>query len=236
MRKVVYRAENRGYTKSDWLDSYHTFSFGGFYDPNRTNFGTLRVLNDDYVQPGRGFNLHPHGDIEIITVPLKGTLQHRDSQGNIENIKEGDIQVITAGNGIEHSEFNASDTDEVNFLQIWIDPQKKALEPQYDVMKFPFNRVNNDFLPIVVPNGDDSSLYINQNAWMTYGNYKKDETAVYELNEQENGVYIFVIEGEVNVDGDILKRRDGLGMEKLSDVPMVFEKESSFIIFEIPMV
>ena len=235
MRKVVYRAENRGKTNTEWLNSFHTFSFAGFYDPQRLNFGTLRVLNDDYVKPGRGFNLHPHGDMEILTIPLKGSLQHSDSQQNSEQIGVGDVQVITAGSGIEHSEFNASDSEEVNFLQIWIDPKEKNLDPQYDVMNFSFDKVENDFLPIVEPNSDDKSLYINQDSWVLYGKFEKDESVVYTINQPGNGVYVFIIDGEINVDGDILKNRDGLGLEETEDVPMVFEKDSKFIIFEVPM-
>ncbi|HET9053803.1 MAG TPA: pirin family protein, partial [Cyclobacteriaceae bacterium] len=192
MKTIIHKAETRGHANHGWLNSHHTFSFAGYYDPSRINFGALRVLNDDIVTGGRGFGQHPHDNMEIISIPLKGALEHGDNTGGHGIIKSGEVQIMSAGSGIAHSEKNASATETVNFLQIWVFPKVKNIQPRYDQKLFPAEERINKFQTVVSPEKDGKGLWINQDAWFSLGKMKAGFTTEYTLNKTSNGVYAFV--------------------------------------------
>lgn len=235
MKTVYHPADRRGHANHGWLDTYHSFSFADFYDPERIHFGMLRVLNDDSVAGGMGFGTHPHDNMEIISIPLKGALEHQDSMGNKHVISAGEVQVMSAGTGVMHSEKNKDHHETVNFLQIWILPRLKNIEPRYDQRKFDFSRVKNDFLPLISPDGENDTLHINQYAWFYYGALSQKEKLSYNLKKTGHGVYIFVLEGELKVDSQILHRRDGLGISEATQFDLTANTETTFIVMEIPM-
>lgn len=217
-----------------WLDSYHSFSFGNFYHPDLMGFGLLRVLNDDKVSPGAGFATHPHRNMEIISIPLSGALKHRDSTGKEAVIKEGDVQIMSAGSGLHHSEKNASSDRSVEFLQIWILPEAPDLAPGYDQQSFPAEDRMNKLQTVVDPEGKEG-VQINQKAWFYLGNYNRDAELNYKLRNAENGVYVFVLEGGVSINGEDLKRRDGLGAIGTSELDISISKDSELLLIEVPM-
>ena len=212
MTKIIHRAESRGKAEHGWLHSFHTFSFAGYHDPDRMGFGTLRVLNDDVVQAGQGFGTHPHDNMEIISIPLAGALRHKDSMGNVHVIRTGEVQVMSAGTGITHSEYNDSDDAPVNFLQIWILPKNRDISPRYEQSMFDVAGRQNRFQLVVSPDGRDQSLVINQDAYFSLAQIEQGETAQYSLQDEENGTYLFILEGHVEVAGEQLDKRDALGL------------------------
>lgn len=235
MKTIYHAADSRGYADHGWLKSHHTFSFANYYDPERVHFGTLRVLNDDQVEGGRGFGSHPHNDMEIISIPLEGDLEHRDNMGGGGVINKGDIQVITAGTGVTHSEFNANADRPVKFLQIWVLPRAKGLHPRYDQMRIGDFAKPNDFQQIVSPDSDDEGLWINQDAWFNLAVFDKGIAKEYKLNKSGNGVYIFIIKGKAKVGDQVLNRRDGLGVWDTESLTLEALEDSEVLLMEIPM-
>jgi len=233
---VIHRAESRGHAVHGWLDSHHTFSFASYYNPERLHFGVLRVLNDDIVQGGKGFDTHPHENMEIISIPLYGDLEHRDSIGNRSAIKEGDVQIMSAGTGVFHSEYNKNEKKPVNFLQIWIFPKEKNIAPRYDQKTFPKADRQNRFQTVVSADANDTSaVWINQDAWLSLGTFEKGTEASYKLHRNGNGIYLFVIEGSIAVNGDVLNRRDGCGIQDAQEITVKAEESSELLVIEVPM-
>ncbi|MGT3005223.1 pirin family protein [Pasteurella multocida] len=218
-----------------WLKSKHTFSFGHDYDPSRVNFGVLRVINDDFVEGGMGFGTHPHNNMEIISIPLSGDLAHKDSMGNGSIIRNGDIQVMSAGTGVTHSEMNPNADIPVKFLQIWVIPNKRNVEPRYQQITIADNAKPNDFQQILSPNPDDEGVWIHQDAWFSLAKFDKGISKNYSLNKAGNGVYAFVIKGQANVAGIDLNERDGLGVWDTNNLDIVASSDAEILLMEVPM-
>ena len=235
MKKVIHKAETRGHANHGWLDSYHTFSFANYHNLERMNFGVLRVLNDDTVSGGMGFGKHPHRDMEIISIPLEGTLKHEDSMGTKSIIERGDVQVMSAGTGVTHSEKNASQTETVKFLQIWIIPKKLGLEPRYGQINLSDGAKPNDFQQIVSPNKDDAGTWINQDAWLNLANFDKGTTKEYCIQKNTNGIYVFIIEGKAKINNQLLEKRDGLGISETQSFKVEAIENSQILLIEVPM-
>lgn len=236
MKKVFHEAETRGSSQLDWLLSRHSFSFADYYCPERIHFGALRVLNDDVVKAGMGFGSHSHKNMEIISIPLKGALRHKDNAGNAELINVNDVQVMTAGRGIIHSEYNASETEEVHFLQVWIIPEKEGLLPCYQQRTFSELTDNTELQLLVAPTlSQHNSLKINQNAYVYRAKVTCGNKLEYRRNGNANGVYVFILNGELTVDGEILRSRDGLGVNDVHLLEIIGILDSDFLIFEVPM-
>jgi redox-sensitive bicupin YhaK (pirin superfamily) len=208
MQTKIQRAEERGKADFGWLNSHHSFSFGQWYDPSKIHFGALRVLNDDIVTGGKGFGTHPHDNMEIVSIPLKGALAHKDSTGTDGIIRTGDVQIMSAGTGIRHSEYNASQDDDVNFLQVWIIPKKQNIQPRYEQKTFASDDRKNKWQVVVSPDKDAASVWINQDAVFSLAHI--DGTITYKNKFKENGVYLFALEGEVTVNNEVLKKRDAI--------------------------
>ena len=233
---MIHKADTRGHANHGWLDSHHTFSFAGYHDPSRVNFGVLRVLNDDNVKGGMGFGQHPHDNMEIISIPLKGSLEHGDNTGGHGIIKSGEVQIMSAGSGIAHSEKNASKTEAVNFLQIWVFPKEKNITPRYDQKEFKSSERINKLQTVISPEKENiSSLWINQDAWFHLGNLKKGFTIDYALKKNINGVYAFIIEGEVTINGQKLNKRDGLGVWETDKISISADTDTEVLLMEVPM-
>jgi quercetin 2,3-dioxygenase len=235
MKTVLHKANTRGHANHGWLDSYHTFSFSGYYDPARTHFGALRVLNDDVVAGGRGFGQHPHDNMEIISIPLRGSLEHGDNTGGHGIIKSGEVQIMSAGSGIAHSEKNASSTEDVNFLQVWVFPKEKNIQPRYDQKLFLAEERINKFQTVVAPEKNGDALWINQDAWFSLGKLSKGFSTEYAINKNTNGVYAFVIEGDVTINGQALNKRDGLGVWDVDKLSIVADSDAEVLLIEVPM-
>jgi redox-sensitive bicupin YhaK (pirin superfamily) len=236
MKTVLHRATTRGHKNHGWLDTHHTFSFAGYHDPERVHFGALRVLNDDIVIGGEGFGTHPHDNMEIISIPLYGALQHKDSMGNGSVIQSGEVQVMSAGTGITHSEFNGNPDKDVNFFQIWVFPNKENVTPRYGQQKFDFENVTNQLTQIVSPNPEDAGLWIHQDAWFNIGTFDKDYAFEYTLKDKNNGLYAMVIDGEFDVAGQNLSLRDGLGIWDTNTVTIKSLSENArILLIEVPM-
>lgn len=235
MKKVLHKAASRGHANHGWLDTNHTFSFAGYHNPERMHFGMLRVLNDDFVEGGMGFGTHPHENMEIVSIPLSGALEHKDSTGNTEVIYTNDVQIMSAGSGLMHSEYNHSETEKVNFLQIWVFPKERNIDPRYEQKTFrPEDRVNK-IQTVVSPNKNDEAIWINQDAYFSLGTLKKDNTFTYKVNQQGNGVYAFVIDGELELAGEHLSKRDGLGVSEVDEIDIAIHEDSEILFIEVPM-
>ena len=235
MNTVLHKAETRGHANHGWLDSHHTFSFATYYNPERMHFGVLRVLNDDVVSEGRGFGNHPHDNMEIISIPLEGDLEHKDSMGNTTVIKQGDVQVMSAGTGIFHSEYNKNPDKPVKFLQIWVFPNKKDVSPRYDQVTVKDLAKDNSFYQVLSPNPDDAGVWIHQDAWFHLGNFEAGIQEAYTLRKPGNGLYVFVIEGKVEVAGNVLGTRDGLGLWNTEGITLESIEASKVLLMEVPM-
>lgn len=234
-RLTLHKAGTRGHANHGWLNSYHTFSFAGYYDPSRIHFGALRVLNDDTVAAGMGFGTHPHDNMEIISIPTFGDLKHRDSMGNETVIKQGDIQVMSAGTGISHSEMNANRDKEVRFFQIWVFPNKQQVKPRYDQQHMDVSQMQNNLLQVLSPNADDAGVWIHQDAWFHMGLLDAGFSTSYQLKKSGNGVYAFVIDGDVTINGQALNRRDGLGIEETDTLSITADSNAQLLLMEVPM-
>lgn len=232
---VIHKADTRGHANHGWLDSYHTFSFGSYYDPERMHFGALRVLNDDRVDPGMGFGTHAHDNMEIISIPLEGDLEHKDSMGNVAVIKKGDIQVMSAGTGIQHSEYNRNTDKLTKFLQIWVFPNKKNVAPRYDQISIKEEDRHNKLQQILSPDREDKGVWIHQDAWFHLGKFDKDVSTEYKLKKKGNGVYVFVLSGELEINGNKLETRDGFGIWDTATLTIRANSKAEFLLMEVPM-
>ncbi|WP_423148802.1 pirin family protein [Rubrolithibacter danxiaensis] len=235
MKKILYPALQRGFQNHGWLKAAHSFSFANYYDPKKMHFGLLRVLNDDIVAPGRGFGAHGHDNMEIVTIPLKGSLAHKDSLGSEGVIRPGEIQIMSAGSGIQHSEFNASATEEVNLLQIWVFPKERNIKPRYDQKKFDEKSFQNTFFTVVSPVKDTEAMWINQDAYFSLGNFAEDSLQNYTLKNPGNGAFVFIIEGNALIDGERLSKRDAAGIYDTESFEINAERGAKILIIEIPM-
>jgi redox-sensitive bicupin YhaK (pirin superfamily) len=237
MKKIFeQKAAERGHANFGWLKSYHNFSFGQWYNPKYMHFGALRVLNDDVVAPGAGFGRHPHANFEIISIPLEGALEHRDSMGNKQIIRSGEIQVMSAGRGIEHSEMNASRAEEVKFLQIWLIPNKQNVAPRYDQQLINTEGLYNQWVQILSPSPEDGGVWIHQDAWFHIGEFTQPHTLNYAIKRQSNGLFIFVLEGEVEVAGQSLNKRDATGLIEFDELNFQIKKSGTrILLMDVPM-
>lgn len=233
---ILHKANTRGEANHGWLHSFHSFSFASYYNPERMNFGVLRVLNDDTVSGGMGFGTHPHDNMEIISIPLEGDLEHKDSMGNTTVIRNGDIQVMSAGTGIQHSEYNKNQNETVKFLQIWVFPNKRNVTPRYDQITLDKNDRHNKLQQILSPNSEDEGVWIHQDAWFHMGDFANGKTATYTIKKSGNGVYAFVLKGQFTINNTNLDRRDGLGLSGLDTIEIVATSDdASILLMEVPM-
>ncbi len=232
---ILHKANTRGNANHGWLNSRHTFSFANYYNPERMHFGALRVLNDDTVEAGMGFGTHPHDNMEIISIPLVGDLEHKDSMGNVSVIKHGDIQVMSAGTGIFHSEYNKNKDQPVKFLQIWVFPNKKNVTPRYDQITLNLDDRHNKLQQILSPNPDDDGVWIHQNAWFHLGKFDQGVTADYSIKSKGNGVYVFILSGEVIINNQPLSPRDGFGIWDVDKLSISADTEAEILLMEVPM-
>lgn len=235
MKTVLHKAQTRGHANHGWLDSHHTFSFANYYNPERVHFGVLRVLNDDRVAPGRGFGTHPHDNMEIISIPLEGDLEHKDSMGNVAVIRKGDVQVMSAGTGIFHSEYNKNPDKEVKFLQIWVFPNKKNVQPRYDQIALKTEETKNKLHQILSPNANDDGVWIHQDAWFHMGDLEKGCEETYKIRKAGNGVYAFIIDGNVTIEGQALSARDGFGVWDADSIAISADSDAKVLLMEVPM-
>lgn len=232
---VLHKAETRGHANHGWLNSMHTFSFANYYDPERMQFGALRVLNDDTVEAGMGFGKHPHDNMEIISIPLEGDLEHKDSMDNVSVIKYGDIQVMSAGTGIFHSEFNRNRDKRVKFLQIWVIPNKKNVTPRYDQITLNSADRHNKLQQILSPSPDDPGVWIYQNAWFHLAQFDKGVSADYTIKAKGNGVYAFILSGDVTINQQQLNTRDGYGIWDTDNISIHADTDAEFLLMDVPM-
>jgi len=235
MEKIIHKAETRGHANHGWLNSYHSFSFANYYDPERMNFGVLRVLNDDTVAGGKGFGTHPHANMEIISIPLSGDLEHKDSMGNTTIIKAGDVQVMSAGTGVQHSEFNKNTDSEVKFLQIWIIPNVQNTSPRYDQISLKEVRKNNEFYQILSPQAEDQGVWIHQDAWFHIGEFSEATLTNYTLRKKDNGLYAFILDGSGEIEDLKVSSRDGIGIKGAESIRFNMKKNSRVLLMEVPL-
>ncbi len=234
MKTSVYKADDRGHANHGWLESWHTFSFAQYYNPQRSHFGALRVLNDDYIAAGMGFGTHPHDNFEIVTIPLEGAVEHKDSMGNHGIIKRGDVQIMSAGSGIAHSEFNASKEELLKLFQIWVFPKERNIAPRYDQKTYPLEGRKNSWQVVVSPT-HEGAVWINQDAYFNLGHFDANSNVDYKMNTKGNGVFLMVVEGQAEVDGQVLNRRDAIGAWDVDSVTIKTSAETELLAIEIPM-
>jgi redox-sensitive bicupin YhaK (pirin superfamily) len=232
---VLHKADTRGKADHGWLKSYHTFSFANYYNPDRMHFGVLRVLNDDQVEAGMGFGTHPHDNMEIISIPLEGDLEHKDSMGTTAVIRNGDVQVMSAGTGITHSEYNKNADKQVKFLQIWVYPNKRNVTPRYDQITLKTADRHNRFQQILSPDPKDEGAWIHQDAWFSLAHFDADKKAEYQIKRKENGLYIFLLSGKIKVNGAELETRDGLGIWQTETVKFEILSAAEILLMDVPM-
>lgn len=235
MKSVLHKANERGHANHGWLNAYHSFSFASWYNPDKIQFGMLRVLNDDTIAAGMGFGTHPHDNMEIITIPLEGDLAHKDSMGNASTIKSGDIQVMSAGTGILHSEFNPNHDQHTKLFQIWLFPKYHNVTPRYQQITLDQAVQKNNFAQILSPNPEDAGVWIHQDAWFYLSDFDTDFSSTLNLKKVGNGFYIMNIEGEIEVNGQKLDKRDALGIWETNEIEVKATTASKFLIMEIPM-
>jgi len=235
MKKTFHAAKTRGNANHGWLNANHSFSFANYHNPERMNFGVLRVLNDDTIAAGMGFGTHPHENMEIITIPLEGDLEHKDSMGNIGVINEGEIQVMSAGTGIHHSEYNKNADQAVKVLQLWVFPKKQNVTPRYDQMSVRDLKKPNEFYQVLSPNSEDAGMWVHQDTWFHLGEFDVEKSLDYTIKKPGNGVYVFVIEGSFNVEGESLKKRDAIGIWDTETISFTAQSQSKVLLVEVPM-
>ena len=236
MNKIVHRSVDRGFSNLGWLESYHSFSFADYVDLDKMHFGPLRVLNDDRVDAGKGFSMHSHQNMEIISIPLSGGLEHQDNMGNRSIIQQGDVQVMSAGKGIFHSEYNKNQNREVQFLQIWVIPNKKDVVPRYDQISIIDLQIKNQLYQILSPIPEDDGTWIHQEAWFYLGEFDRDKKQTYEIKKTGNGVYVFVLEGEIKISGEKINQRDAIGIWNTSSIEISAETDSRLLVIDVPMI
>lgn len=235
MKTTFIEANSRGKTKIDWLNSFHTFSFGDYHDPARSHFGLLRVLNDDTVKPSKGFEPHSHQNMEIITIPISGSLFHQDHLGNRSTIQKGEVQIMSAGTGIMHSEHNPSSSEDVRFLQIWVYPKEKQIMPRYGQKLFDEKQRDNQLQCVVSPDERGGSLWINQDAFVYLSDLKNGKTVDFKLNDSKHGVLLMSMSGEIQINGQKLKSRDAIAIEDVEKISIQATSDAEFVLFEVPM-
>lgn len=235
MKIIEFRANERGYASHGWLEANHYFSFGGWYNPDKINFGALRVVNDDEIAPGKGFGTHPHDNMEIITIPLSGELEHKDSMGNGSVISSGEIQVMSAGTGIQHSEFNPSENMPVKLFQIWILPKYKNINPEYNQLKIEDHPEKNTVYYAVGPKGGEELLQINQDAWISFLDLDAGKETRYNLKSEENGVFVIQLNGNSEISEKEMEEKDALGIYETVHFDIKAKENSDFIFIEVPM-
>lgn len=232
---IIHKAATRGGANHGWLNAKHSFSFANYYNPERMNFGVLRVLNDDQIAPAMGFSTHPHDNMEIITIPLEGAVRHKDSMGNEGVIQRGEVQVMSAGTGIYHSEFNHNKDQDLKLLQIWLFPNKEGVTPRYDQISIPTD-IKNEFYQILSPSADDEGVWIHQNAWFNMANLDNGVAATYKIHAPAtNGVYAFIIKGDVSINGQALNERDGMGIWNVDQLDVVASSDAEVLLMEVPL-
>lgn len=235
MKTILHKSASRGNANHGWLHSRHTFSFASYHNPERMSFGVLRVLNDDSVAGGRGFGKHPHSNMEIVSIPLSGDLEHKDSMGNATVIRQGDVQVMSAGTGVTHSEYNKNADREVKFLQIWVMPNQNNVTPRYDQIALESIRKQDAFYQILSPNPDDQGVWIHQDAWFHLGEFEAGKSDTYEVKKEGNGVYVFVLEGSAKVGDHSLSKRDGLGILNTNQFTLEATSDAKVLLMDVPM-
>lgn len=233
---ILHKADTRGLANHGWLESRQTFSFADYYNPERMHFGVLRVLNDDKVEAGMGFGTHPHDNMEIISLPLEGDLEHKDSMGNMTVIKNGDIQAMSAGTGIMHSEFNKNQDRQAKFLQIWVYPNKRNVTPRYDQVSLDAKQRHNKFQQILSPDPNDEGVWIHQNAWFHLGNFDNGFETGYTVKSTGNGVYAFILKGSAEIEGQELAARDGFGIWNVENIKIkTTSPGTEILLMDVPM-
>lgn len=232
---VLHKAASRGEANHGWLESKHSFSFAGYYNPERMHFGVLRVLNDDTVAAGMGFGTHPHDNMEIISIPLEGDLEHKDSMGNVTVIRKGDIQVMSAGTGVAHSEYNKNKDKPVKFLQIWVFPNKKNVSPRYDQMTLNEKDRHNKLQQILSPSKEDEGVWIHQEAWFHLATMDKGVTLDYSVKKKDNGIYAFLLSGKMKINDQLLEARDGYGLWNTASIKITAMENAEILLMELPM-
>ncbi|MEC5148187.1 pirin family protein [Chitinophaga sp. 212800010-3] len=235
MKKIIHRADTRGFANHGWLKSHHTFSFANYYNPDRIHFGALRVLNDDAVKGGMGFGAHPHDNMEIVSIVLNGELAHADNTGNQKVIRKNDVQIMSAGTGVVHSEFNASKTEDVNFLQIWVIPNERSVKPRYDQRTFDPADRENSLQVVISPERTGNGLWLHQDTWFTLGKYDAGKTLDIVSKGPGTGTYLFLLSGSLKVDGEILETRDAIGLSDYNSVSIEIIKPAEFLLIDVPM-
>jgi hypothetical protein len=235
-QSILHKAATRGHADHGWLNAWHSFSFADHHDPERMHFGVLRVLNDDTIAAGMGFGMHPHNNMEIITIPLEGSLAHKDSMGNSAIISAGDVQVMSAGTGIRHSEFNPNDGQQTKLLQIWLFPKKQNVAPRYDQLTLNPAHRHNQLQQVISPNADDAGVWIHQDAWFHLGRFDKEFTTTYTIRKAGNGVYAFVIKGDITINGQLLNERDALGVWDTDAITIeAASDDAELLLMDLPM-
>ncbi|WP_428224354.1 pirin family protein [Flavobacterium sp.] len=235
MKYIIYKANERGHANHGWLNAYHSFSFANWHHPDKVHFGVLRVLNDDTIAGGMGFGMHPHDNMEIITIPLEGALAHKDSMGNAATIETGDIQVMSAGTGVMHSEFNPNPDQPTKLFQIWLFPNKQNVTPRYQQITLDVNHKENQLIQILSPNSEDEGVWIHQDAWFYLGNYTQKLEATHHVQKNGNGVYLMCIEGSVSVNNEIINRRDAIGIWETEFITFEVNEDTKILLMDIPM-
>ena len=235
MKTILHKSATRGNADHGWLKTNHTFSFANYYNPERMHFGMLRVLNDDWIDSGKGFGMHPHDNMEIITIPLSGTVEHKDSMGNSGTISAGEVQVMSAGTGIYHSEFNAEKNLSLSLLQIWVFPDTKNVIPRYEQISIAELEKENELYQILSPSATDQGVWIHQQAWFSLGNFTTEWEGSYQLHRPESGVYVFVIEGDAVIAGNKLNKRDGIGISEVSEIEIKTFVGTKLLVMEVPV-
>lgn len=237
MNLTLYRSDSRGKADFGWLKANFSFSFGSYFNKDNIQFGLLRVLNDDTIAAGAGFGTHPHDNMEIVTIPLEGGLKHRDSMGNEGVISFGEVQVMSAGSGVRHSEMNASTREQAKTLQIWVFPQLQNVEPRYDQKSFDFESNRNKFVNVVCPydKKEGDALWVYQQTWFTIGLFDGGQSISYKINRKGNGVYLFLIEGEIKIGDTALSKRDAVGITDLDELEINVQQPAKILLIEVPM-
>ncbi|MBV8255057.1 MAG: pirin family protein [Chitinophaga sp.] len=235
MKQIIHRAADRGFADHGWLKSHHTFSFANYYNPEMIHFGALRVLNDDWVKGGMGFGSHPHDNMEIVSIVLNGALAHKDNTGRDKVIQTNEIQIMSAGTGMVHSEFNASKTEDVNFLQIWVFPKHRNVHPRYDQLAFDPQDRHNKMQVVISPEQKEGQLWLHQDAWFSLGNFDAGQQFTIAPKQAGIGSYLFLISGEAKVGDDILQAKDAIGISDYQQLEIEVNKSAEFLLIDVPM-
>ncbi|HEY6163205.1 MAG TPA: pirin family protein [Bacteroidia bacterium] len=235
MKTIFHKASERGHADHGWLNAHHSFSFASWYDPSKVHFGLLRVLNDDIVAPGMGFGMHPHDNMEIVTIPLEGALEHKDNTGGHGVISRNEVQVMSAGTGVFHSEFNHSKTEAVKLFQIWVFPKFKNVTPRYDQKKFDPEGRKNKFQTLVSPEKEGENLWLHQDTVFSLADLDEGKELEYKIKFEGNGAYVMLVDGEAEVAGQVLGKRDAVGVWETGAFTIRAKKNSEVLVVEVPM-